>query len=100
MILYWIGALVAQGLLPEGERPSADAFTTALYGYLARTPALMIGVNLAEAAGETRSRSPGKRSASATGGASARTKAARSTQSCCPTLGSIDVPTSTALGFM
>jgi 4-alpha-glucanotransferase len=26
-----------------------------LYGYLARTPALMIGVNLAEAAGEIRS---------------------------------------------
>jgi 4-alpha-glucanotransferase len=51
----WIGALVGQGLLPPGERPSADAFTAALYGYLARTPALLIGVNLAEAAGETRS---------------------------------------------
>jgi 4-alpha-glucanotransferase len=57
----WIGALVAQGLLPatcsgeHGERPTADAFTAALYGYLARTPALLIGVNLAEAAGETRS---------------------------------------------
>jgi 4-alpha-glucanotransferase len=51
----WIGALVTQGLLPAGERPSADAFTAALYGYLARTPALLIGVNLAEAAGEVRS---------------------------------------------
>ncbi len=51
----WIGALVVQGLLPAGERPTADAFTAALYGYLARTPALLIGVNLAEAAGETRS---------------------------------------------
>jgi 4-alpha-glucanotransferase len=51
----WIGALVREGLLPAGERPSADAFTAALYGYLARTPALLIGVNLAEAAGETRS---------------------------------------------
>jgi 4-alpha-glucanotransferase len=51
----WIGALVAEGLLPAGEHPSADAFTAALYGYLARTPALLIGVNLAEAAGETRS---------------------------------------------
>jgi 4-alpha-glucanotransferase len=51
----WIGALVGQGLLPSGERPSADAFTAALYGYLARTPALLIGVNLAEAAGEVRS---------------------------------------------
>jgi 4-alpha-glucanotransferase len=51
----WIGALAGEGLLPAGERPSADAFTAALYGYLARTPALLIGVNLAEAAGETRS---------------------------------------------
>ena len=56
----WIGALVGQGLLPPGSgqpggRPSADAFTAALYGYLARTPALLIGVNLAEAAGEIRS---------------------------------------------
>jgi 4-alpha-glucanotransferase len=56
----WIGALVGQGLLPPGSdqpalRPSADAFTAALYGYLARTPALLIGVNLAEAAGEVRS---------------------------------------------
>ena len=52
----WIAALVAQGLLPAGpERPSADEFTAALYGYLALTPALMIGVNLAESAGEIRS---------------------------------------------
>ena len=54
----WIGALVGQGLLAESAalaRPSADEFTAALYGYLALTPALMIGVNLAEAAGEVRS---------------------------------------------
>jgi 4-alpha-glucanotransferase len=51
----WIGALVEQGLLPAGRRPTADEFTAALYGYLARTPALLISVNLAEAAGETRS---------------------------------------------
>ena len=52
----WIGALAGQGLLPAGPgRPSADEFTAALYGYLALTPALMIGVNLAEAAGEIRS---------------------------------------------
>jgi len=50
----WIAALVAQGLLPRGERPTADEFTVALYGYLAKTPALLVGVNLAEAAGETR----------------------------------------------
>ena len=51
----WVGALVNEGLLPAGERPSADEFTVALYRYLAKTPALLIGVNLAEAAGETRS---------------------------------------------
>jgi 4-alpha-glucanotransferase len=56
----WIGACVSQGLLPAGSGlrghwPTADEFTVALYGYLAKTPALLIGVNLAEAAGETRS---------------------------------------------
>jgi 4-alpha-glucanotransferase len=51
----WIAACVSQGLLAAGERPTADEFTVALYGYLARTPAKLIGVNLAEAAGETRS---------------------------------------------
>jgi 4-alpha-glucanotransferase len=51
----WIGACVGQGLLPAGRRPTADEFTVALYGYLAKTPALLIGVNLAEAAGEVRS---------------------------------------------
>ena len=51
----WLEALVADGLLPGDARPDADAFTAALYGYLAKTPALMIGVSLAEAAGERRS---------------------------------------------
>jgi 4-alpha-glucanotransferase len=51
----WIGALVGQGLLPADQRPAADEFTVALYAYLAKTPAKLIGVNLAEAAGETRS---------------------------------------------
>ena len=51
----WIAALVSEGLLPSDKRPSADEFTVALYGYLAKTPAKLIGVNLAEAAGETRS---------------------------------------------
>jgi 4-alpha-glucanotransferase len=55
MVGDWIDALVEQGLLPAGRRPTPDEFTAALYGYLARTPALLIGVNLAEAAGETRS---------------------------------------------
>jgi 4-alpha-glucanotransferase len=51
----WIAACVGQSLLPDGRRPTADEFTVALYGYLAKTPAKLIGVNLAEAAGETRS---------------------------------------------
>jgi 4-alpha-glucanotransferase len=51
----WLAALVREGLLPPGQRPDASTFTAALYGYLARTPALLIGVSLAEAAGEIRS---------------------------------------------
>jgi len=56
----WIGALVQEGLLPgtlltTTGRPDPDAFTVALYGYLAKTPALLIGVSLAEAVGERRS---------------------------------------------
>jgi 4-alpha-glucanotransferase len=51
----WIGALVQEGLLPGEGRPDPDAFTAALYGYLAKTPALLIGVSLAEAVGERRS---------------------------------------------
>jgi 4-alpha-glucanotransferase len=64
----WLGALADQGLLrgveggspplgytARGGLPSPDEFTAALYGYLARTPALLIGVSLAEAVGERRS---------------------------------------------
>jgi 4-alpha-glucanotransferase len=51
----WIGALASEGLLPANHRPSAAEFTIALYAYLARTPARLIAVNLAEAAGESRS---------------------------------------------
>ncbi|MGH3209751.1 MAG: 4-alpha-glucanotransferase, partial [Trebonia sp.] len=51
----WIDACVREGLLPAGRRPTADEFTVALYGYLAKTPARLIAVNLAEAVGETRS---------------------------------------------
>ena len=51
----WLHALAGEGLLPAGARPDPDAFTVALYGYLAKTPALMIGVSLAEAVGERRS---------------------------------------------
>ena len=51
----WLAALGREGLLETGERPSAQEFTTALYGYVATTPALLVGVSLAEAAGERRS---------------------------------------------
>jgi len=50
----WRTALAGQGLLPAGAAATPGQFTTALYGYLARTPAALIGVSLAEAAGERR----------------------------------------------
>ena len=60
LVADWLSALAGQGLLTSlpgdaGSRPDEGAFTTALYGYLARTPALLIGVSLAEAVGERRS---------------------------------------------
>jgi 4-alpha-glucanotransferase len=68
LVAGWLGALAEQGLLRGGEggasplghtapgqRPGSDEFTAALYGYLARTPALLIGVSLAEAVGMRRS---------------------------------------------
>ncbi len=50
----WLAALSREGLLAAGTQPDPDTFTAALYGYLAKTPALLIGVSLAEAAGERR----------------------------------------------
>ena len=50
----WRGALEAQGLLAAGSAVTPDKFTVALYGYLARTPAALVGVSLAEAVGERR----------------------------------------------
>jgi 4-alpha-glucanotransferase len=50
----WLDALRGQGLLPPGREPGPDEFTVALYGYLARTPALLIGVSLADAVGDRR----------------------------------------------
>ena len=50
----WQDALAGQGLLPPGTAPAADEFTRALYGYLARTPAALIGVSLADAVGDRR----------------------------------------------
>jgi 4-alpha-glucanotransferase len=50
----WLAMLASQGLLPRPGRPSAAEFTAALYAYLTRTPAVLIGVSLADAAGERR----------------------------------------------
>jgi 4-alpha-glucanotransferase len=53
----WVTMLAREGLLPGATRarhPSPEEFTVAVYGYLTRTPALLIGVSLADAAGERR----------------------------------------------
>ncbi|HEX5290740.1 MAG TPA: 4-alpha-glucanotransferase, partial [Streptosporangiaceae bacterium] len=51
----WSAALAAAGLVPPGGPRTVAEFTVALYGYLARTPALLVGVSLADAVGDTRS---------------------------------------------
>jgi 4-alpha-glucanotransferase len=53
-VAAWRSALERQGLLAAGSAVTPDEFTAALYGYLARTPAALIGVSLAEAVGERR----------------------------------------------
>jgi 4-alpha-glucanotransferase len=53
-IAKWLAMLAREDLLPRQARPSPEEFTTALYGYLTRTRAVLIGVSLAEAAGERR----------------------------------------------
>jgi 4-alpha-glucanotransferase len=51
----WLAMLGREGLLPRpAGRPSPEEFTVALYGYLTRTPAVLVGVSLADAAGERR----------------------------------------------
>ncbi len=47
-------ALVAEGLLEPGQRPSPAEFTVACYAYLARTPAVLVGVSLPDAVGDRR----------------------------------------------
>jgi 4-alpha-glucanotransferase len=49
-----LALLEQEGLLPRQARPSPEEFTVALYAHLTRTPAMLIGVSLAEAAGERR----------------------------------------------
>ena len=50
----WLAMLAREGLLPRAGAPSPQEFTAALYGFLTRTPAVLIGVSLADAAGERR----------------------------------------------
>src|ERR1017187_4628040 len=50
----WRDTLAGQGLLPAGRDPAPAEFTTALYAYLARTPAALIGVSLTDAIGDRR----------------------------------------------
>jgi 4-alpha-glucanotransferase len=54
VVRAWQDVLEAEGLLPEGGRPSPAEFTVACYAFLARTPALLIGVSLADAVGDRR----------------------------------------------
>jgi 4-alpha-glucanotransferase len=54
MLSRWQDALAAEGLLPTGQRPAAGEFTVALYAYLAHTPAVLVGVSLADAVGDSR----------------------------------------------
>jgi len=50
----WLAMLAREDLLPRQARPTPEEFTVALYAFLTRTPARLIGVSLAEAAGERR----------------------------------------------
>jgi 4-alpha-glucanotransferase len=50
----WLAMLAREGLLPRAGASSAQEFTAALYGFLTRTPAVLIGASLADAAGERR----------------------------------------------
>jgi 4-alpha-glucanotransferase len=62
MLARWQAALVAEGLLPPGHQPDPAEYTVALYGYLRRTPAVLLGVSLADAVGERRTQNiPGTR---------------------------------------
>jgi len=54
-VAAWRDALAAEGLIsPAGGALGPEEFTRALYGYLARTPATLIGVSLADAVGDRR----------------------------------------------
>jgi len=53
-VVAWRDALMAEGLIVAGSRPGPAEFTVACYAFLARTPAVLIGVSLADAVGDRR----------------------------------------------
>ncbi|HEY1616492.1 MAG TPA: 4-alpha-glucanotransferase [Streptosporangiaceae bacterium] len=55
LVAGWRDLLGATGLLTLGEPASPAELTVGLYGFLARTPAALIGVSLADAVGDSRS---------------------------------------------
>jgi 4-alpha-glucanotransferase len=54
MLSSWRDVLAARGLIPAGPLPGPDELTVALYRYLSLTAALLVGVSLADAAGDRR----------------------------------------------
>lgn len=54
MLSRWRDALTREGLIAAGPDPDPADFTVALYAFLARTPAALIGVSLADAVGDSR----------------------------------------------
>ena len=51
----WLAMLVHEGLLPRGTvGVTPEEFTIGLYAYLTQTPSMLIGISLADAAGERR----------------------------------------------
>jgi 4-alpha-glucanotransferase len=54
LLTRWYAALVANQLLPPGPAPDTAQLTVALYGYLRKTPSLLLAVALTDAVGELR----------------------------------------------
>jgi 4-alpha-glucanotransferase len=50
-VASWTDALVREGLLPAGSHPGETEFIAALYGYIALSRAVLIGISLADAVG-------------------------------------------------
>ena len=50
----WRDVLESAGLVSPGGAPTAHEMTVAMYGYLALTPSMLVGVSLADAVGDRR----------------------------------------------